>query len=598
MSDYDVGKAFARIEREIIASMMRNMENHKTEEDKEGKKWPQWQAMQLKSLEKFKRDNRKKYDFTKINSTIDGLIQEAYDKGGMEEEIRILKQIKRLHGNSVTNVVKAKISDIKQRLTPGVNQEFFGLNREKVDKLIKATHSDMEKVEHAMLRRADDQYRKIIFNAQMADISGAFTYEQAVDMAAKDFLNAGLNCVEYKNGRKVTAKTYAEMAIRTANARATLMAEGDKRHQLGITTVIVGHNGSACPLCAKWLGKVLIDDVYSGGKPTDGDYPLLSTAMKEGLFHPNCRDVIGTYIPGITRLPEPPKPEERQLSFDVYNLEQKEKQAKHNAERMGRLGDNSLEQSNKKKYKHREKMWKEKVEEYEKEKSQYLRNNLPKKYVDKRNVGQVIDEKDLQRIYIKAESYGIRIQGFETYCGDVQVLDNIIEYINKSNSKLLLRGKRKDIILNYDNVLGYEGDNSMIDIGAFAETRGKTITLNKFMFDDSDYLVKEYQDSLYKKYFAPGTSYLNIFDHEYGHILDKNNPYIYKKVLDEINKRAYNKGESVHKFINDNISRYAKTINDKGDYSELIAELYSMANGSEREFALDIFRKAGVLYEN
>ena len=364
MSDYDVGKALARIEREIIASMMRNMDHHRTEEDKEGKKWPQWQAMQLKSLEKFKRDNRKKYNFTKINSTIDGLIQEAYDKGGMEEEIRILKQIKRLHGNSVTNVVKAKISDIKQRLTPGVNQEFFGLNKEKVDKLIKATHSDMEKVEQAMLRKADDQYRKIIFNAQMADISGAFTYEQAVDMAAKDFLNAGLNCVEYKNGRRVTAKTYAEMAIRTANARATLMAEGEKRHQLGITTVIVGHNGSACPLCQKWLGKVLIDDVYSGGKPTDGDYPLLSTAMKEGLFHPNCRDVIGTYIPGITRLPEPPKPEERQLSFDVYNLEQKEKQAKHNAERMGRLGDNSLDPSNKKKYKHREKMWKEKVEKY------------------------------------------------------------------------------------------------------------------------------------------------------------------------------------------------------------------------------------------
>lgn len=367
MSYYDVGKAFARIEREIIASMMRNMDHHRTEEDKEGKKWPQWQAMQLKSLEKFKRDNRKKYDFTKINSTIDGLIQEAYDKGGMEEEIRILKQIKRLHGNSVTNVVKAKISDIKQRLTPGVNQEFFGLNREKVDKLIKATHSDMEKVEHAMLRRADDQYRKIIFNAQMADISGAFTYEQAVDMAAKDFLNAGLNCVEYKNGRRVTAKTYAEMAIRTANARATLMAEGDKRHQLGITTVIVGHNGSACPLCAKWLGKVLIDDVYSGGKPSDGDYPLLSTAMKEGLFHPNCRDVIGTYIPGITRLPEPPKPEERQLSFDVYNLEQKEKQAKHNAERMGRLGDNSLDKNNKRMYKHREKMWKEKAIEYARE---------------------------------------------------------------------------------------------------------------------------------------------------------------------------------------------------------------------------------------
>ena len=95
----------------------------------------------------------------------------------------------------------------------------------------------MEKAEHAMLRMADDQYRKIIFNAQAYAISGAGTYKQAVDMATKDFLSAGLNCIEYKNGRRVNIKSYAEMCVRTAEKRAELYADGQVRKKLGITTV-------------------------------------------------------------------------------------------------------------------------------------------------------------------------------------------------------------------------------------------------------------------------------------------------------------------------------------------------------------------------
>lgn len=45
---------------------------------------------------------------------------------------------------------------------------------------------------------SNDKYRKAIYNAQVAMNTGAVTYEQAVDIACKDMLNAGLNCVEYK----------------------------------------------------------------------------------------------------------------------------------------------------------------------------------------------------------------------------------------------------------------------------------------------------------------------------------------------------------------------------------------------------------------
>lgn len=63
---------------------------------------------------------------------------------------------------------------------------------------------------------ADDQYRKIIYNAQVYANTGAGTYDKAVDMAIKDLISAGLNCVEYSNGARHTLPDYADMAIRTA----------------------------------------------------------------------------------------------------------------------------------------------------------------------------------------------------------------------------------------------------------------------------------------------------------------------------------------------------------------------------------------------
>ena len=59
--EYDIGAAFEAIENELIASMIRNFENHKQEELDEKKHWSMWQTEMLKSLEKYKHDNQKKY---------------------------------------------------------------------------------------------------------------------------------------------------------------------------------------------------------------------------------------------------------------------------------------------------------------------------------------------------------------------------------------------------------------------------------------------------------------------------------------------------------------------------------------------------------
>ena len=118
--------------------------------------------------------------------------------------------------------------------------------------------------------------------------TGAGSMWKCVDMATKDFLAAGYNCVEYKNGARVNIASYSEMALRTANKRANLMGQANFREKHGIHLVKVNARGTACPLCLPYLGKVYVDDVYGGGTEKESKetgYPLLSEAVNNGLFH-------------------------------------------------------------------------------------------------------------------------------------------------------------------------------------------------------------------------------------------------------------------------------------------------------------------------
>lgn len=274
-NEYDISIAFEAIEDELIASMIRNMDRHRVEEAKEGIEWSMWQAEQLKALEKYKLENQKKYQkrFKDINKEAAALIRQARDRGNMEQEVAIL--------NAINNGFKGA-----KKISRGATAEFFKINDRKLDALIKATTDDVEKAETAVLRMANDQYRKVIYNAQVYGNTGAGTYAKAVDMATKDMLSAGLNCVEYANGARHTLSDYADMAIRTASKRAYLQGEGQKRQEWGLHLVIMNKRGNPCPKCLPFVGKVLIDDVWSGGDASDGKYPLMSQAVAAGLYHP------------------------------------------------------------------------------------------------------------------------------------------------------------------------------------------------------------------------------------------------------------------------------------------------------------------------
>lgn len=352
-TEYDVGAAFEAIEEELISSMIRNMERHKVEEIEEDKQWSMWQAEQLKALEKYRKQNKKKFgkEFKEINKKIDRLILEANKDGQLDQEAEILKAIKK--------------GFPAKKVSPGGTAEFFKVNDRKLNALLEATSSDMQKAENAVLRRANDQYRKAIFNAQMYANSGAGTYEKAVDMATKDFLSAGLNCIAYANGARHTLADYADMAIRTASKRAYLQGEGEKRQEWGLHLVIINKRGSPCPKCLPFVGKIMIDDVWSGGSRKDGKYPLLSSAIAAGLYHPRCRDSHTTYFPGITTVD--PKYNRQELADieDTAKQEARQQYVERQEKRFERLADYSLDPENQQRHQQKQKEWKQMVAEKE-----------------------------------------------------------------------------------------------------------------------------------------------------------------------------------------------------------------------------------------
>ena len=333
--DYDVAAAFQAIEYELINSFFRNMKKHKVDEVKEQKQWEMWQVKQLQELDLYKKRNTEKYGtkFTDINKTIAEMIRLSNEEGQMDQE---------------TEILSAMEKGLKpQRAPEQMTAQFFRTNDRKLDTLINATVSDMEKAEVAVLRKADDVYRKTIFNAMVYANTGAGTYEKAIDMATKDFMKAGLTCVEYKNGSKHTISDYADMAVRTANKRAYLQGEGAKRQEWGIHTVIVNKRLMACPHCMPFAGKVFIDDVWGGGTAADGDYPLLSEAVAAGLYHPRCKDSHTAYFPGITGKPKKYTKAEVKEAEKAEEQERKADYAERQAESYQRVADTRLDPENK-----------------------------------------------------------------------------------------------------------------------------------------------------------------------------------------------------------------------------------------------------------
>ncbi|WP_142414401.1 phage minor capsid protein [Hathewaya massiliensis] len=341
---YDIRKIFQDMELNLISSMKKAFYFHEREQQKEGFQWEQWQLTKLRELEKYRKRNKDLVDSYSdpIQEAIDREIDGNYKKG----QNRVKKLIKKAVDKAKELLPRDKVpsidlpSDIedeqslkdyiskllKRPIKPPEETNFFGVNDKKLNALQETVTKDLKNANHAVLRKMDDIYRQVLYKAQVNMQAGAKTLNQAIDMATKDFLDKGISCIRYKDGKMVNITSYAEMALRTASHRATLLGEGKKRDEYGLYLVVVSAHANTCKKCLPWQGKVIIDDVFSHPSKEfieeNKQYPLLSEAIEKGLLHPNCRHTLTTYFPGITKLPVVPDEEE---ALKNYEAEQRQR---------------------------------------------------------------------------------------------------------------------------------------------------------------------------------------------------------------------------------------------------------------------------------
>ena len=338
----------------LIGSLRRNLSAHEEWEKDEGFDWPAWQALKLANLEKFRRQNQE--------------LMQRY-KPVIDRETRSMLQDQFREGHA----------SLKNDVT---DNSFFGVNTRRNEALIQDMLGTEEKVESAALRMMDDVYRQTVHKAQLAMSAGAVTLPKAIDMATRDFLDKGINCIVYKNGTRHNIADYVQMALQTAAVRSYLQGEAQKRHEFGVDTVLVSQYGACSETCLPYQGKVYIDDVFISftgerhgkeGKSSEGNwYPLLSVAVAGGLFHPNCRHTLSTWYEGISTKP---KPMDKEKIRKNARLEAKQREMEREMRKWKRLAEGTQDPEKRKEYRQKVRESQKKLREFIASHSDVLRRD-------------------------------------------------------------------------------------------------------------------------------------------------------------------------------------------------------------------------------
>lgn len=319
----DIVKIFEEIELRLVQSLKRNLGRHRQEEKDYGMNWSAWQAEKLEGLRKFRQENA-------------DIMSQYVDQIDTETRKIMAEQFEEGMNGAVSH---------------GADQpQFFGVDTVKVNKLIDDVSYLQKNVETAALRCTDDVYRRTVHRAQLAMSTGSMTLQQAIDMAVKDFLDKGINCIEYRDGRRVNIADYVRMALRTTATRAAIQGKSERFKALGYDTIQVSKYSMCSDTCLPWQGRVYINDVYTmwDGEVRDHGgimwgksnycgkwFMLLSAAIEKGLFHPNCRHTILLWRDGDP-LPESIDNEENERRYKLEQeqrwLENKVRKAKRKVE--------------------------------------------------------------------------------------------------------------------------------------------------------------------------------------------------------------------------------------------------------------------------
>ncbi|KUF19910.1 phage capsid protein [Streptomyces silvensis] len=179
------------------------------------------------------------------------------------------------------------------------------LAQEAVD-VVTATH-------RSILRTVIDGFRAVVASVAATPLLGTGTRRQAVQDALRQFADRGIRAFVDKAGRRWSLPSYAEMAVRTATARAATEAHMRTLAEHGVDLVIVSDAPRECPLCRRWERQILTVSGPPGPRTVEVEHAVddghmisvrvagsLDEARAAGLQHPNCRHSVSAYTPGLT----------------------------------------------------------------------------------------------------------------------------------------------------------------------------------------------------------------------------------------------------------------------------------------------------------
>ena len=274
-------------------------------------------------------------------------------------------------------------------ITPIPDKHFFGVNEKKMAKLMEDVTTLEKTAETAALRMTDDIYRQTLNRVQLAMGTGSMTLNEAIDLATRDFLDKGINCIVYADGKRVNIADYVRMALRTTSTRAALQGAAKRFAELGYDTVLVSQYGGCSKTCEPWQGQVYIDDVFTVWEGEKDEFQgksnycgewfwLLSYAVKNGLFHPNCRHTMTQYIHGRTQIPEPIPAEKIK---EQRELEQKQRAMERKVRKLKRFAAGTLDPDTAKAYRKKVRQAQQKLKAFINANSEVLRRDYSREKV-------------------------------------------------------------------------------------------------------------------------------------------------------------------------------------------------------------------------
>ncbi len=387
LSFRDIARIFEEIELRLIASLKRNLSRHKAEEEKEGFEWSAWQAEKLNNIDNFRKENAQIADeyVDVIDDETRQLMTDQFHEGEHTAEQSVIDVSE--SGVNVPDVPAQPQPPEAPTAIP--DDHFFGVNKPKMDKLMEDVTTLEKTALTAAVRNMDDVYRTTLNKVQLMMGTGSITLNEAIDLATRDFLDKGINCIVYADGRRVNIADYVRMALRTTSTRATLQGAAKRFSELGYDTVLISQYGGCSETCEPYQGKVYIDDVFtiwngerSGdfGKSNYCDkwFMLLSVAIRGGLFHPNCRHTMGQYIEGLTKIPQPIPAEKIR---EQRELEEKQRAMERKIRALKRKVEGTQDEKKVKEYKRKLREEQGKLREFIKEHDDVLRRDYSREKI-------------------------------------------------------------------------------------------------------------------------------------------------------------------------------------------------------------------------